>query len=87
MDFKESVNQIVKEDSTKVLGENLHPALSLDGFGDNIESFKVYRENTVKIYIPRFYGIEKYGIVDSDNLDGSNTSISGKYLVKIYKTN
>jgi len=36
MDFKESVNQILKEDSTKVLGENMHPALSLDGFGDKL---------------------------------------------------
>ena len=35
-------------------------------------AFPVYRENTKKIYIPRFYGIERYG------LPGQSEIISGK---------
>jgi hypothetical protein len=29
---------------------------------DPSASFPVYRENTNKIYVPRFYGIERYGL-------------------------
>ncbi len=34
-------------------------------FPDNAESFPVFRVSKNKIYIPRYYGIEKYGIVDN----------------------
>jgi hypothetical protein len=30
--------------------------------GPPVEAFPVYRENTAKIYIPRFYGIARYGM-------------------------
>ena len=36
--------------------------------------FPVYRENTAKIYLPRFFGIERYGIPDRSEL-GSGDSI------------
>ena len=36
MSFKSSVDKAIIEESTKVLGENNHPALSLEGFGDNL---------------------------------------------------
>ena len=31
------------------------------GSGEDTNSFPVYRENDKKIYIPRFYGVERYG--------------------------
>ena len=39
-------------------------------------SFPVYRENTKKIYIPRFYGIERYGLPDrSEITEGEHISV------------
>jgi len=32
------------------------------GMGVDEQSFAVFRENAAKIYIPRFYGIERYGV-------------------------
>lgn len=36
MSFKESVNNAIEEDRMMVMGENNHPALSLEGLGDNL---------------------------------------------------
>jgi hypothetical protein len=32
------------------------------------DSFPIYRENTAKIYLPRFYGIKRYGLPDKSEL-------------------
>ena len=32
-------------------------------------AFPVYRENTAKIYLPRFFGIERYGLPDRSEID------------------
>jgi hypothetical protein len=31
-------------------------------------SFPVYRENAAKIYLPRFYGIKRYGLPDESEI-------------------
>ena len=36
-------------------------------------SFPVYRENNNKIYLPRFYGIERYGLPCSNNISKGET--------------
>ena len=36
-------------------------------------SFPVYRENPNKIYIPRFYGIQRYGVPNRTDLDQGDT--------------
>jgi len=33
-----------------------------------IDSFPVYRENTAKVYLPRFWGVERYGMPDRSEL-------------------
>lgn len=38
------------------------------GIQQQTSSFPVYRENTNKIYIPRFYGIERYGLPKKSEL-------------------
>ena len=38
------------------------------GGGAQSEGFYCYRENTNKIYIPRFYGIEQFGIPEKNEL-------------------
>ena len=39
------------------------------GIGLDEPAFAVFRENTAKIYIPRFYGIERYGQPRSSEID------------------
>jgi len=36
------------------------------------QSFPVYRESSKKIYIPRFYGIERYGIPQNEKLEAGD---------------
>jgi superfamily II DNA or RNA helicase len=52
-------------------------AFGFKGNGSQEDSFPIYRENTNKIYIPRFYGIKRYGLPEktifqdslSENID------------------
>jgi len=53
MSFKDFVDEIIKEESYKVLGENNHPALSSEGFGDRLVALffalvRNKREETLK---------------------------------------
>ena len=40
---------------------------------DNSTAFAVYRENDKKIYLPRFYGIQRYGLPEVSELDSGDT--------------
>lgn len=55
----------------------LKPQVSGPAFAQTTDlSFPVYRENPNKIYIPRFYGIERYGIPERNELDdGEDISV------------
>jgi superfamily II DNA or RNA helicase len=51
-------------------------------------SFPVYRENANKIYIPRFFGIERYGIPNKSELEpGENISLEFAKTLRDYQTN
>ena len=39
----------------------------------NTQAFPVYRESLNKIYLPRFYGIEKYGVPKNEKLQIGDT--------------
>ena len=58
-------------------------------FGDTQETaFPIYRENTNKIYIPRFYGIERYGYPESSEIDqGMNIDVPFVKELRDYQTN
>jgi superfamily II DNA or RNA helicase len=61
-------------------------------FGGNTfaedSSFAVYRENSNKIYIPRFYGIEKYGLPPSSELSiGEPIDIPFEKSLRDYQEN
>ena len=47
-------------------------------FGNSEDSnFPIYRENTAKIYVPRFYGIKRYGLPDNSELsEGEDIDIA-----------
>ena len=38
-----------------------------------VQSFPVYRENINKMYIPRFYGIQRYGVPDKEKMQLGDT--------------
>lgn len=51
-------------------------------------SFSVYRENTAKIYIPRFYGIEQYGLPNrTDIQQGIPIDLAFTKELRDYQTN
>ena len=54
-------------------GPSYGPAAASDADQDT-SAFPIYRENTKKIYLPRFYGIERYGY--PSNIDSELASLS-----------
>lgn len=49
---------------------------SLNSFNGNITSYKIYIESNKKIYIPKYYGLQKFGIPDVNKLlDGIDINI------------
>ena len=55
---------------------------------DNSSAFPVYRENEKKIYIPRFYGIQRYGLPDiSELVSGTDIDIRFTKELRDYQEN
>ena len=51
-------------------------------------SFPVYRENAAKIYVPRFYGIKRYGLPDESEIsEGEDIDIEFVKELRDYQTN
>ena len=59
------------------------------GYGEQAETaFPVYRENTNKMYIPRFYGIERYGLpLQSEIENGIDIDVPFVKELRDYQTN
>ena len=58
-------------------------------FGNSEDAnFPVYRENAAKIYVPRFYGIKRYGLPDTSELSkGEDIDIAFVKELRDYQTN
>jgi superfamily II DNA or RNA helicase len=58
-------------------------------FGNSEDAnFPVYRENAAKIYVPRFYGIKRYGLPDTSELsEGEDIDIAFVKELRDYQTN
>jgi len=55
---------------------------------DNNNAFPIYRENENKIYIPRFYGIERYGLPTKSELEpGDDINIQFVKELRDYQNN
>ena len=66
---------------------NVKPSSNLNGYANNV-SFPIYRESTNKIYIPSYYGIDKYGIPNSRQLSlGNKINIEFKGDLYDYQIN
>ena len=63
------------------------PSSSMPGYSCSV-SYPVYRESTNKFYIPRYFGIEKYGPVSKINISkGDNININFNGSLFDYQTN
>jgi superfamily II DNA or RNA helicase len=52
-------------------------------FGQEPERFPVYLENSKKLYVPKFYGINKFGIPETDTLpEGDDIDIKFAYSIR-----
>jgi hypothetical protein len=73
----------IKKDLTMI------PQLGFAGTTNSpITSFPVYRENTNKLYIPRFYGIKRYGLPDKSELsNGLDIDIRFTKELRDYQNN
>ena len=81
---KEDLEELYKELYVKpvVLGVNY------GGNNDEANAFPVYRENSNKIYIPRFYGISRYGMPNKCEIQqGDDISIDFVKPLRDYQDN
>ena len=75
---------ILKEKLTLVETEELKSELTVKprvsfNSGIPVESFKIYKENKLRFFIPRNYGINKFGIPDKDKIeDGDKINLKFK---------
>ena len=64
------------------------PQLCGPNFGQDDATVSVYRENTNKIYIPRFFGIERYGIPNKNTLtSGDDNNVDFAKSLRDYQEN
>ena len=49
------------------------PGMQFGNPGDESSAFPVYRENSNKMYLPRFYGIQRYGVPDKCEIQTGDT--------------
>jgi superfamily II DNA or RNA helicase len=64
----------------QIFGQNRNPT--------EFSSFPVYRESDNKIYIPRFYGIQRYGLPDRDNITpGDDINVDFAKSLRDYQEN
>tara|TARA_B100002019_G_scaffold292049_1_gene314013 strand:- start:650 stop:2203 length:1554 start_codon:yes stop_codon:yes gene_type:complete len=84
-----SKNIISKEDLA-FLYKDLFVKPEIFGFQKNsteANSFPMYRENDNKIYIPRFYGIRRYGLPDNHSISsGNNIQLTFAKSLRDYQT-
>ena len=67
--------------------ETVGPAYGMPGAQDEC-AFPVYRENDKKIYIPRFYGIDRYGLPDRSEITrGEDISVTFAKPLRDYQDN
>ena len=82
---------ILKEKLTLVETEELKSELTVKprvsfNSGIPVESFKIYKENKLRFFIPRNYGIKNFGIPDKDKIedgDKINLKFNGELRNKI----
>lgn len=82
---------VLPERELAFLKEDLYlkPQVPGPAFAQTTEpAFPVYRENSNKIYIPRFYGVERYGTPERNELDdGQDISVSFPRTLRDYQQN
>ena len=79
---------ISKEDEDN-LRQELHVKPFVFGSNQNTDvgAFHVFRENTNKFYIPRFYGIKRYGLPDKSEIEeGDDIDVEFTKTVRDYQT-
>lgn len=63
----------------------VQPASHGISYGPKEKSFPVYRENQEKIYIPRFYGIRRYGVPRNDLSPGETIHVPFEKPIRDYQ--
>ena len=74
-------------DEQKMIRDDLNVKPYVPGSPINVtESYPVYLESPKKLYLPRFYGIEKFGIPNDNKLpDGDEININFKGMPRDYQ--
>ena len=81
---------VISKEDEDYLRQELHVKPFVFGSNQNtdIGAFHVFRENTNKFYIPRFYGIKRYGLPDKSEIEeGDDIDVEFTQTVRDYQKN
>jgi len=82
------VKEFMDEKEQKWIREKLTPKPYIPGSPIQPPSFKVYRESAKKLYIPRCFGIQHYGMPDENRIPkGNDINLSFKGELRDYQKN
>tara|TARA_B100001287_G_C22654292_1_gene516858 strand:+ start:93 stop:1547 length:1455 start_codon:yes stop_codon:yes gene_type:complete len=76
---KEQIEYIKKELYVKPFVPKAMSALQ------KVESFPIYRESNSKFYLPKYFGLQKYGIVENKIVNGKNINVNFNGKLRDYQ--
>jgi superfamily II DNA or RNA helicase len=79
---------VISKEDEEILRDELYVKPFVFGANQNIDvgAFYVFRENANKFYIPRFYGIKRYGLPDKSEIEeGDNIDVEFNKTVRDYQ--
>lgn len=81
---------VISKEDEEILRDELYVKPFVFGANQNTDvgAFHVFRENANKFYIPRFYGIKRYGLPDKSEIEeGDDIDVEFTQTVRDYQKN
>ena len=81
---------VISKEDEEILRDELYVKPFVFGANQNTDvgAFHVFRENANKFYIPRFYGIKRYGLPDKSEIEeGDDIDVEFTKTVRDYQKN
>lgn len=81
---------VISKEDEEILRDELYVKPFVFGASQNTDvgAFHVFRENANKFYIPRFYGIKRYGLPDKSEIEeGDDIDVEFTQTVRDYQKN
>jgi superfamily II DNA or RNA helicase len=78
--YSKLITDIKTPEYNDIINELTVKPISVPGYGVEPEPYPVYRKSNTRLYVPKFYGLQRFGPADVDNQrDPPNTGPEGRW--------